>query len=465
MARESQGLQVLLIVFVMLAVVLGVTTYLYNKQAFEATKHVSDADQKVKDAAKEKDAIDKKYARLREIIGYRDWELDQIEKKFDEDQQMAGAAPKAAEGDQKQPTVMGYSQMLAGACKTIDDRTAELKESKNQWTDLNTRFGIREAASKDAVAILDKGSSEMKDRIAKIETDYTTHQTAMKADEDRNDKAMKDAKEKATQAQLIAADEVKNAKVVVAKAEAEKADVIGKLRDQDRQEMTTPSGEITWVSLPNKTVWINRGRADSLQRQTRFTVYSGESPNSATAVKKGIVEVTRIVADHQAECRIVDDKLTDPMMSGDKVFTALWSPGQQNHFALTGIMNLDGDGHNQMNAAIALIKDSGGVVDCWLDEQGRRQGQITGNTQYYVEGDPPDKGSQETVKNHGDILRDAERNHLHKWSLSDFKQKMNYQKTSSVEHFGSSASPVDADAARAAKARAKAASKAEDSGK
>ncbi len=37
MARESQGLQVLLIVFVMLTVVLGVTTYLYVKRADETT--------------------------------------------------------------------------------------------------------------------------------------------------------------------------------------------------------------------------------------------------------------------------------------------------------------------------------------------------------------------------------------------------------------------------------------------
>ena len=38
MARESQGLQVLLIVFVMLSVVLGVSLYLYVKKADEATK-------------------------------------------------------------------------------------------------------------------------------------------------------------------------------------------------------------------------------------------------------------------------------------------------------------------------------------------------------------------------------------------------------------------------------------------
>ena len=146
----------------------------------------------------------------------------------------------------------------------------------------------------------------------------------------------------------------------------------------DRQEMDVPSGEITWVSLPNKMVWINRGRADALQRQTKFTVYSAESTNAAKAVKKGTVEVVRIDGDHSAQARILEDKLADPIMAGDKVFTPLWSPGQQNHFALTGIMNLDGDGRNQLNVVRGLINQNGGEVDCWLDEQGHKQGQHHG---------------------------------------------------------------------------------------
>ena len=67
-------------------------------------------------------------------------------------------------------------------------------------------------------------------------------------------------------------------------------------------------------------------------------------------------------------------------MAGDKVFTPLWSPGQQNHFALTGIMNLDGDGRNQLSVVRGLINENGGAVDCWLDEQGHKQGQITADT-------------------------------------------------------------------------------------
>ena len=74
------------------------------------------------------------------------------------------------------------------------------------------------------------------------------------------------------------------------------SDMAAVIRKLDTQQMDVPSGEITWVSLPNKVVWINRGRADALQRQTKFTVYSAESTNGAKAVKKGTIEVTRITA-------------------------------------------------------------------------------------------------------------------------------------------------------------------------
>ena len=57
-------------------------------------------------------------------------------------------------------------------------------------------------------------------------------------------------------------------------------------------------------------------------------------------------------------------------------------------------------------------------------------------------GDAPDKSSEEFKKNHGEILRDAERYHLRKMTLADFKQQMDYQKSSSVEHFGSGSDVV-----------------------
>ena len=87
-------------------------------------------------------------------------------------------------------------------------------------------------------------------------------------------------------------------------------------------------------------------------------------------------------------------------------------------------------------------------------------------------GDAPDKSSPECVKNHGEILRDAERYQVHKMTLVDFKQQMNYQKSSSVEHFGSGTTTSDVSRAasgmrtgKTAPKAAPAAAKSEDSEK
>lgn len=93
MARATQGLQIVLIISIMLNVVLGVTTYLYNKQAFEKTNAAVAAEGKVQQANKDKQTVEEKYDRAKAIIGNREWDSEAIDKKFDEDLQLAGQAP------------------------------------------------------------------------------------------------------------------------------------------------------------------------------------------------------------------------------------------------------------------------------------------------------------------------------------------------------------------------------------
>jgi hypothetical protein len=81
------------------------------------------------------------------------------------------------------------------------------------------------------------------------------------------------------------------------------------------------------VDQRSRTVWINLGRADGLDRQTAFGVYSGDADEMGKAKKKATIEVTKITGDHSAEARITEDKAADPITPGDKVFTPLWSPG------------------------------------------------------------------------------------------------------------------------------------------
>jgi hypothetical protein len=459
MARESQGLQVLLIVFVMLTVVLGVTTYLYSKRADEATKAAAAASASEKQAQQATADKQTECNRLKIMVGYPDQSIEDINKHFAEEMDTYGNTKKPDNDNVKifDPSTLYYSRLLDSMHKTILARDQELIQLKGALAALQLDFKNREGAKDDAIKAFTADYSKVKEQVAKITADYKTGLDATAAESARNAAEVMRIKSNMTQ-EVTKADRVaKDSRQAVAVKEAEVAKLLEEKRKKDKQIMDVPSGEINWVSLPSKEVWINRGRADFLQKGTQFGVYSAESSDSAKAVPKGKVEVTVIDGDHSARCKIIEDKLADPIMAGDKVFTPLWSPGQQNHFALTGIMDLDGDGHNQLGVVRGLILQNGGAVDCWLDEQGHKQGQITADTGFLVEGGSPDKSTPEFKNNHGAILHDAERYHLHTMKLNEFKQQMGYQKSSSVEHFGG-ASRTASDVSRAAMA-AKAAPK------
>ncbi len=478
MARESQGvLQVLVIIFVMLTVVLGVTTYLYNQRAEEATKAAKVAGDGEKQAQEKMGEKQKECDTLKRLIGSPERSTDEIEKQFVEDMATYGNAKKQEADPDKansskplfDPSTLFYSRLLAGMNKVIQDRSDELIRSRDDLTKLQKKFDNREARKDEAIAKINKDYGNTVLTVKEVSDTYSAAQVTTAAESARNLKVVVASKQEATTAVTNAAAVEKAAKKAVQDKEAEVKMLTTERNKVERQEMDVPSGEITWVSLPNKMVWINRGRADSLQRGTKFTVFSADSSNAAKAVKKGTVEVTRIEGDHSAQARILDDKLADPIMAGDKVFTPLWSPGQQNHFAVTGIMNLDGDGRNQLGIVRGMINENGGVVDCELDEKGHKLGQITANTRFIVIGDPPDKSSPDVIKSHGEILRDAEYYQVRKMTMADFKQQMGYQKSSSVEHFGSGASALSgasrAGSAPKAGSTPKAAPKSEDSGK
>ncbi|MEI8375583.1 MAG: hypothetical protein WCJ35_22405 [Planctomycetota bacterium] len=458
MARESQGvLQVLVIIFVMLTVVLGVTTYLYNQRADEATKAAKAAGDGEKQAQDKTVEKQKECDALKRLIGFPERSTEEIEKQFVEDMATYGNAKKPEADPDKanpdkanpdkansakplfDPSTLFYSRLLAGMNKVIQDRSDDLIRSRDEVTNLRKKFDKREAAKDEAIATINKGYSNTVLSVKEVSDTYNAAQQANATASVQNVKVIVTSKQDAAAAIARADDVVKASRTAVQIEETKVRALTGERNKVERQEMDVPSGEITWVSLPNKMVWINRGRADALQRGTKFSVFSADSNNAAKAVKKGTVEVTRIEGDHSSQARILDDKLTDPIMAGDKVFTPLWSPGQQNHFALTGIMNLDGDGRNQLKVVRGMINDNGGAVDCELDEKGHKIGQVTVNTRIIVIGDPPDKSSPEVIKSHGEILRDAEHYQIRKMTLSDFKERMGYQKSNSVEHFGSGA--------------------------
>lgn len=427
MARENQGLQITLVIFVMLAIVLGVTTYLFGKRYYEALDAAASAKEREAAAAKNTDDAKADCDKLKRcIVGPKIVSVAEVEKQFDDD-----VAP--FKGQFREDTCY-YVPLLARLGEQVRDRNKTIETLKKENQALLTRFETREAQKdkqiKEYMAQVEKSGKD----VEKAASDYTGYREGY--DEERKKIASQMDKVRKESQGIVAKaeDKFKKSQEQLIDAIRRGKELAGKIEASRKETMDVPAGEITWVNQRNNTVWINLGRADALDRQTTFSVYSGDATDLGKAVRKASIEVTRVAGEHLAEARIVEDKMTDPILAGDKIYSPIWAPGQQTHFALVGIMNIDGDGRNALQTVRSLITMNGGVVDAEMDEKGNKVGKITSQTRYLILGDEPKSTAYRVWT---EMITDAEELGIRKMPLAELKQKMGYKRQTSVERSGS----------------------------
>ena len=202
-------------------------------------------------------------------------------------------------------------------------------------------------------------------------------------------------------------------------------------------------GRISWVNQ-NGTVWINLGSADSLRRQVTFSVFDADQHDAAKAAKKGSIEVTRLSDEHMAEARITKDDPTNPILVGDNIYSQVWHRGKQLHFALTGVIDIDGDGQSDMQLARELIKLNGGIVDAYLKDDGKIEGEITANTRYLILGDVPDSALKSALtEGYHKMSKEAASVGVQTITLPQFLDQMGYKPQDRTIHLGTGAKARD----------------------
>lgn len=435
MARENQGLQITLIVFVMLTIILGVTTYLffrnYEEASVKAAKNAADLDKASKLALKNEEDANT----LKKLIGLQP--TDKVETisttTFTEDMKKFGAGyPEKSRF---------YQPLLAEMFKTITERSGQLDEAKAKIAKLEADFATREASKQPQIDDFKKAaetaSKDLTDERTKFKTDrerITQEQLKLKGDLDtiRKDSAVAvadvDKKLQDTTTKLT-----KTTNILTSMA-AEKRQLVG-------TKFEIPSGEIRWVNQHTGTAWINLGEADGLHRQITFGVYPADTSDIA-AGKKASIEVTQVLGDHLAEVRVFDDKMADPILPGDKIYTPVWIPGDKRHFALVGAMDLRGEGKNDLQMVKDLIAMNGGVVDCYLDEKGKKVGNISVKTRFLVVGDAPsDKAQASTSGAYMKLQNEAQQLGVQTIQLADLLHRMGWKNQSQVVQYGRGANP------------------------
>lgn len=430
MARENQGLQIALIIFVMLFVILSVTTFLFFRQADEASRAAAEAQQKATESENTARKIQDDFNTLKGYTGFAATEaIDTIGEQFRGDmQKFAPSLPepqwsyKAVVEDQD-GRIQALSESLASA------------EAANQQ--LQATIEQLEASKAPLVAEQENRAQKAEAEVASLRTTYNDARSTLQQQQQKQYKGYVEQLDKEKKAREDLETQITGQQTRIQDLEELLKEKNKKIIDIIEPTFETADGKIRWVNQRNQTVWVNLGRADALQRLTSFSVYPADTSDVTKVGKKASIEVTQVLGDHLAEARIVEDQPNDPIMPGDVIHTPVWAPGEREHFALTDGMDTDDDGKSDLQTVIQVITMNGGVVDVYVTDDGERKGQFTNRTRYLVMGSAPDELSTEARRNaRRDILNDAEQRGLTKITLKDLLDKMGWKNQTPVVQFG-----------------------------
>ncbi len=167
-----------------------------------------------------------------------------------------------------------------------------------------------------------------------------------------------------------------------------KMDELNEFKDLD---FASPQGYIVNTASRGEMVWINLGQDDGLRVGTAFTVIDESSIKTSQAKDKAHIVITRIVDGHPhlSQARVTDYEPTNPIVTGDKVFSPAWRPGRTPGFALLGEMDFNGDYKDDIAEVRTMILRDGGKIDAAMDSKGNSDASLPGmnpNTEYLVLG-------------------------------------------------------------------------------
>jgi hypothetical protein len=424
-ARENQGLQIALIVFVMLTIMLSVSTFLFfrnyqseQQKAKSAQDTAAAETQKATAAQAERDAF---LLHIGFPANEKKETVDEAIKK-DFNDAVALGLPNLPEDQRNYRKIIESYQALAKSLHT------QITDKDNLHKVAKATFDQKMKEADDKVVAITK---EKDDNVAAYATENKKREDQINALTKSKDELL-EQKDKAVKAH----DDLKAAtdkKIVELTDEIAKKDET--IRDKNIKldgvrgtydVNAAPDGRIIWVNQREGIAVINLGTADNLRKRITFSVFdpgttdvsalksdekdkTENSTPASTAVTKGSIEVINITDGHMAECRILQHSPSNPIIPGDVIYTPVWQPGQ---FAFAGTVDIDGDGEDDLQRVIDIVKVNGGAIDT----------EVTVGTRYMVVG----KLEEKEGSTHSKMLADAKNYGIQHIKLSQFLEMMGY---------------------------------------
>lgn len=446
--RENQGLQIACILLVMVTIVLAVSTYVLYRKSEESVNSAFAAEEEKKKAldlaAKERDRV----RALKHFIGFGDLteadldvarasfdeEMKQIEAEFRQDISLFGDTTEAK----------NYRELPKFLDKSIRSRNEQVAKLAEREGSL---IKEREKIEQDEKQKTDLALSEAKRRAEELLKVQSTYDASRGQWEQQSTALRTQFTQRQTDFQAKIADAAKKSEELAKQIQV-KQDLIEeqkrRLTDITEHKVEVPVGKVTFVNQRSRTVYINLGTADGLQRTVTFSVYDQKLTDISNAKPKASIEVKKTIDAHLSEAAIISDASNDPILPNDQIHSAAWRPGRQIEFAMAGFFDMNKDGKSDRNLVKNLVTANNGKIVCEVDDDGKMTGQLSLQTTYLLIGErPTEESGPDAIKGFTNMFQKAQELGIEIMVVGKFLDSIGYRGETGTKPLGRDARPDD----------------------
>ncbi len=412
--ESNQGLVVSLVFFILISIALGVTTYLGYSGQEGAEQKIKDANTKTTVMTGDRDWYRWQAMAYRMAIGRlklknpeefdvvrRDFIGGNLEKKASDKDEVGDVKDLIAELEKKFPyddttkryrnSYEGLVTRLEGEVQTVTKENADQKtrisgleativqkddQLKKQKTEFDAALAKFNKDNQETVNTQDKNRDELQKKVMEL-TDQNAAILTASAEEKK--KLLADLKK--------ALDTVADQKRQVSQVSEELLAVKAKATVSGPKSLTTD-----WkiATIQGNNPYINLGSADNVKPQLTFNIHGVGPDGRPVSTPKGTLEVVNVIGPHISRARITDvvDRNRNPVLVGDVLSNPAWDPFQKRRVALAGVMDMYGDGIDNMAELRRALERQNVVIDSYLDlKDFSIKGAMTLQTEYLILGD------------------------------------------------------------------------------
>ena len=429
--NENQGLKIAVACFVMLSVILAVTTYFGFKYYMETDKKLVDAMTSAGSEKKEQERLTRILTDFKDKVGLSKTEFDDLPKAADKSVDeltkkavaVRDAANKAIDEAKSSGASLGQldvaRQSLDTIIAAINDPARTVLSTADRYAEITSNLAIissmlavefettrKNLEDTNGVnqAKLDVESRAAQDSKADLESEVSKHETDRQALGAKVGQLQDDT---SRQAQEIA--KLKNQ---IALIEDESRKRIEDLRNQviyfremtEKTETTLDKkdGTLTFVDYGRGEVRTDLTRTQGAREQMVFSIFDKNASGLPSDKPKGTIELIQVGSTGSVGRIVKTERSVDPFREGDQVYSPAWDSGDPKQFALIGKIDMDRDGRDDRDDLKRMIRASGGTVvyDLPPDGVGQETGNLSARIAWYVldERDPFHPSTQRESK-------------------------------------------------------------------